>query len=265
MAEAPENPITDLRRSALISPGEFAALVEDKSRDYYVSLDWSPEFYVLQASRGFIAVATTIAASRLEVLLPQLQFSYCILPLHVDEPAPWQSVTKRSANCSYRIMINHRFVNTLNRIKEYHGARSWLTTQYMHLMTRLHEMGPIGPSHFQLCSVEVYDNCDQLVAGEIGYIVGSVFTSLSGFCVRSRSESIGKLQIISLARLLRKCGFAFLNLGQPPTGTSMVYKRELGGVDISRKEFLELWDESISRDPCDRDQFVHGNVLIDQL
>lgn len=182
-----EKPILELRRSCLSSTAAFDTLANDESRDYYVSLDWSPEFYVLQASRGFIAVATTIASSGLELLLPQLQFSYCVLRLRDKEPVNWRSVTRRSRDRSYRIRINHAFNHTIHRIREYHGEKSWLSHHYTHLMETLYNIGPVGSSNFQICSVELYDTLDILVAGEIGYIIGSVFTSLSGFSVRSRS------------------------------------------------------------------------------
>lgn len=260
----PGTEIIQIEKSDLLQDISFQNLVEDESRDYYVSLDWSPEFYVLQASRGFIAVAMTHVAG-IELLLPQLQFSYCVLPLTGPEPTQWGSVLKRSRNKSYRIRLNHDFESTLNRLQEYHSPKSWLTPKYMRLMRQLYELGPIGPNKFQICSVELYNADDELVAGEIGYIIGLVFTSLSGFCARNRSESVGKVQIISLARLLRRCGFAFLNLGQPPHGSSMAYKEELGGTEVSRQVFLDMWVKGIYELPLERNRIVTADTIIDTL
>ncbi len=58
---------------------EFMARIEDDiEHDYYVSDDWSQNFYIVQAIRGFIAVGYT-TKSGVDLLLPQMQQSYCIL------------------------------------------------------------------------------------------------------------------------------------------------------------------------------------------
>jgi Leu/Phe-tRNA-protein transferase len=257
-------PISVIRSDSLESDDRFGELVDDMSRDYYVSADCSPEFYLLQASRGLIAVATTLHGG-FEVLLPQLQFSYCILPLEGAEPQRWRSVTNRCMHKGYTVQVNRDFEGTLRCIEEYHGSRSWITPQYRTLVRELYESGHTIHDRFRMCSIEVYDGEEVLVAGEIGYVFGSVFTSLTGFCKRMRNVSVGKLQIVSLARLLRSSGFAYLNLGQPPSEGSMEYKRDLGGVEVPRQRFLSLWDEHTQHFPTHIATFLRSDCSIDEL
>ena len=77
------------------------------------------------------------------------------------------------------------------------------------------------------------------MAGEIGYRVGRVYTSLTGFFDRHDPElrNVGKLQLVLLARHLQAAGFAFWNLGQP----EMQYKRDLGARVLPRPVFLRRW------------------------
>ncbi len=78
-----------------------------------------------------------------------------------------------------------------------------------------------------------------MVAGEIGYRVGRVYTSLTGFFDRRDPElrNVGTLQLVLLARHLEASGFAFWNLGQP----EMQYKRDLGAPALPRPVFLRRW------------------------
>jgi len=117
-----------------------------------------------------------------------------------------------------------------------------------------------------MCSVELYDDEDTLVAGELGYTIGGTFTSLTGFCQRKKEKiSIGKIQILCMARILEIAGFDFLNLGQPSQKGQMVYKADLGGVEVPRAVFLDRWRTSISRRPINDHVFLNCNHAISDL
>jgi len=76
------------------------------------------------------------------------------------------------------------------------------------------------------------------LAGEIGYIIGSTYTSLSGFSIKEKQYSNwGKLQMVLLSKYLDTNNFSFWNLGHP----YMQYKLDMGAKVLSRIEFLERW------------------------
>ena len=82
-------------------------------------------------------------------------------------------------------------------------------------------------------SFELWDAQKNLLAGDVGVIVGGVYTSFSGFYVK---DGVGTIQILAMAKLLEKSGFSFLDLGQ-----FIEYKKGLGSVVIPRAEFLTAY------------------------
>jgi len=78
-------------------------------------------------------------------------------------------------------------------------------------------------------SIEIWQG-DQLVGGELGYVVGSIYTSLTG---AKTVDSAGSVQLSALGSLLINCGFKIWDLGM-----QMTYKTNLGGHSIPRKEWL---------------------------
>lgn len=74
------------------------------------------------------------------------------------------------------------------------------------------------------------------LAGEIGFSIGNVYTSLSGWTGRRTADSFGTAQLVLLGRWLQKKGCKFWSLGHP----EMDYKRVLGHRVYPRRDFLAL-------------------------
>lgn len=71
-----------------VSTTESVKLIwADLQRNYYMSIDWSDEFYINCAYHGFISVAQPAPSPKyLPLLVPEIQKEYCILDfgeLHV--------------------------------------------------------------------------------------------------------------------------------------------------------------------------------------
>jgi Leu/Phe-tRNA-protein transferase len=99
----------------------------------------------------------------------------------------------------------------------------------------------------RLHSIEIWQD-GKLVAGELGYSVGSIYTSQTGFYTVSGS---GSVQLLALGKLLRRRGCTLWDFGMV-----MEYKTDMGATAMPRAE----WRKTI------RQAAASGAVLqLDQL
>ena len=202
----------------------------DMRKNYYWSEDFSPEYYIAQAKAGFIAV-TDLYEGR-ELLLPEIQFSYAIL--HFDSLHISRKVKKILTSKNAKLHISTDITPVVEQIQRYH-RHCWLTPRYHTMLKATQTLN----ENFQMISAYIEEN-GKLISGEIGYIIGNTYTSLSGFSSREKDyRNYGTLQLVLLGRFLQENGFSFWNLGQ----TYMPYKQALGAKTYDRKQFLELWYE----------------------
>ncbi len=199
--------------------------------NYYLSDDFSKEFYILLAKTGFIS--TSIFIDNLFYLLPEIQFEYAILDfdnLHINK-----RVKKLINQNNFEFLINKDINKNLEKLNDYHKD-NWLTNKYKDLIVNLYKN---PDNNFSILSIELYDkNSKELIAGEIGYKINSTYTSLSGFSSKDENyKNWGKLQMVLLALYLEKNNFSFWNLGHP----YMQYKFDLGAKLYSREDFLKRW------------------------
>lgn len=166
--------------------------------NYYLSDDFSKEFYILLAKTGFIS--TSIFIDNLFYLLPEIQFEYAILDfdnLHINK-----RVKKLINQNNFEFLINKDINKNLEKLNDYHKD-NWLTNKYKDLIVNLYKN---PDNNFSILSIELYDkNSKELIAGEIGYKINSTYTSLSGFSSKDENyKNWGKLQMVLLAFYLEK-------------------------------------------------------------
>ncbi|MEA1892444.1 MAG: hypothetical protein U9N33_07005 [Campylobacterota bacterium] len=211
---------------------------KDMSNSYYWSDDWSEEFYIELAQAGFIS--TSYDTKDGLVLLPELQYDYGILDfkeLHVSK-----KVRNLLRDDSYRFCINTRFDEVVEKISMQHRY-NWLKGEYTQLIKKLY-LNNTRQRNFKIISVEIISKeTDSVISGELGYIIGKTYTSLSGFSSREKKyNNYGTLQLVLLARYLEQNSFCFWNLGHP----HMEYKQKLGSKTYPRDQFLKRWNEASS-------------------
>ncbi len=237
--------ILPVRLGDLSNPERLAQIAQEPKRTHYWSDCWEPEFYIALAEAGFISTAVPLDDPPF-LLLPELQESYAVLDwenLRID-----RSVARLLENSSVRASITFGFADKVAPVLDHLVAshnRCWIHPPYRNLLNQLE--GFVHP-RFRLRAVEVRENSSgTLVAGELGYTLGSTYTSLSGFFRRDerRWNNYGKLQLVMLAGALRDAGYAFWNLGHP----HMAYKTALGARILPRREFLNRWRVAIAEVP----------------
>jgi len=213
----------DLRNPLLLQ-----ARYADMGEDYYWSEDFSAEFYLAQAQAGFIAV--TERHKGRELLLPELQRSYAVLDfddLHVSRHV--RRVIRRDAPVLH---VGLSLRTAASHIQRYH-KHSWLSARYLETLEAINACN----NGMHVLSVLLYHQ-GEINAGEIGYILGRTYTSLSGFSSRHPDRRHhGTTQLVLLGQWLKRHHFDLWNLGQP----YMPYKFALGAKEYSRHAFLRRW------------------------
>jgi len=197
-------------------------------KNYYWSDDFSPQYYIAQAKAGFIAVTDQYKDQ--ELLLPEIQFTYAVLDfedLHISK-----KVKRLLAKKELQLEITHELEEVAAHINASH-KNCWLSPAYLKMLNATKGID----ENFDLISIGIRAD-DVLVAGEIGYVIGEIYTSLSGFSSQEKCyKNYGTAQLVLLAKYLQASGFAFWNLGQP----YMSYKLALGAKIYERKAFLTRW------------------------
>ncbi len=197
-------------------------------QNYYWSEDFSPKFYIAQAQAGFIAVTDTYEGK--ELLLPEIQFSYAVL--HFENLHTSTKVRKLLRKKQLQLKISTDISPVIKKIRSHH-KRCWLTPRYEAMLLQTQKMH----EDFHLIESHIEED-GAYIAGEIGYIIGDTYTSLSGFSSREKHyRNYGTAQLVLLAHYLKENGFAFWNLGQ----SYMPYKFALGSRVYERRKFLNLW------------------------
>jgi len=161
-------------------------------------------------------------------------------PLHISK-----STRKKSKR--FLVTLNQAWDAVIAGCHEQHGDKCWLyppLVQVLEAMYRVEHTPALilqdnrndHRSNPQVCPVRLYSvevwnvATGHLAGGELGYTVGSIYTSLTGF---AREDSAGSVQLAALGRLLQARGFSLWDLGM-----EMDYKRTLGCQLMPRADFV---------------------------
>ncbi|MBU0935737.1 MAG: hypothetical protein KKC64_08960 [Spirochaetes bacterium] len=226
------------------------------------ALDWPGEFILspelsavmvcAATQAGFMpmsAVFTVAEGVERAFFTPKLHTLRCLLSpgqVHVSRTARRQAAV-------YTMSLDRDFPAVLQHCIAVHG-QGWLTPDLCSVFLQLqqHQQLPrqfddgmfagdspaIADRVLQLVSVELWKDAE-LAAGELGYRIGSVYTSLSGFYL---VPGAGTVQLTLLGGLLANAGCRLWDLGMP-----MAYKQNLGGSLLPRREYLPLLQEAYAR------------------
>ncbi|KAJ9441471.1 Leu/Phe-tRNA protein transferase [Diplonema papillatum] len=216
---------------------QWAWVCKDTSRHYYFTDDWNVEFYALLCHRGFITSAFA------HVLVPELQTQYAVLDFK-DVHLP-KNAAKRCRQKQYRLLVDARETEVFNGVEKRH-KRNWMSRRYWALLKAAWGgvKVPLADSTFQPHTFALVDkDTDEVIAGEVGYTIGKVYTSLTGFCGGAAHPSAGLIQIAASVRYLETCGVKFISLGHVPHADgSMKYKADIGCKVLPRADFLRLFE-----------------------
>ncbi|MCL2138060.1 MAG: leucyl/phenylalanyl-tRNA--protein transferase family protein [Treponema sp.] len=208
-------------------------LVTSYAEEFCVALDFDEDFIIQMMEAGFLIMSAEFKEPGVEekapfyLLLPKLHLTRSTLffsDLHIKK-----SIIRFLPR--YELHVDRDFDCILDACVETHGS-DWLTPPLVEMLKRLHRKKGIRTKPV---SFGVYRD-GELKAGEIGIVMGRVYTSYSGYC---RENNAGTVQMILMAQWLSETGFAFLDFGMP-----LDYKTNLGARNIDPPSFVELFRSS---------------------
>jgi len=187
---------------------------------------WDARFNARLAWEGFFTITARTGPGRRTEPLPELQPFYGVLTWDNFESSRLVKATLRRLGVgrqSYRLSNCADSERTWRCVDEYHSERhssNWLTRQYFEMMQEAHNDETVN---FSLHCIELSladDEDDETsrdgepcigsspIAGEIGFSIGSVYTSLTGWTGERTSTSVGTAQLVLLGRWLQRKGYS---------------------------------------------------------
>lgn len=202
--------------------------------NYYAYEYFSPTMYIKLAKAGFISTTATLNNNK-TYLLPEIQFEYAVLyfeNLHISK-----KVKKLIQKNDFIFVKNKNLNLVIDNINTFHKD-SWITKEYKDMLLDIFSN---KHDNFELLSFELYSkDGSTLIAAEIGYKIGNVYTSLTGFFRKTKEyNNYGKLQLVLLSKYLEKNHYEFWNLGH----ACLQYKLDLGSIILKREDFLVQWQK----------------------
>ena len=198
--------------------------------EFCIAMSFDVGFICRLMQAGFLVMSTRIALEDNEndsftILLPKHHLARSVLffpDLHIKKNI-------RRFLSHYELRVDSDFDTILDQCVAIHGD-GWLTPPLVRViktMRQQNQLARVKPISFGLYRE------GQLKAGEIGIVVGGVYTSYTGF---HEENNAGTVQMIRMAQWLCESDFGFLDFGMP-----LDYKTALGAKNISIRHFVDIF------------------------
>jgi len=188
---------------------------------------FEPAFVSALMARGFLTMSQR--AGERYALLPKLHRERC--GLRFEDRHTSKSVRRHSKK--FAVTCDAAFEDVVRGVRRQHGDECWFYPPLVAAFRAIRK-NPPHPS-VAMHTFECWLG-DDLVAGEVGYAVGDVYTSLSGF---STFPCAGSVQCAATAAWLQVSGFSLWDLGM-----ELPYKLAMGAKPIPRLQFLHAVDRA---------------------
>lgn len=144
----------------------------------------------------------------------------------------------RKKAAQFRISVNEAFADVVSSIQTHtftaEPGDCWLNDEFVAMYTAVNRLPDALRKGVKFHSVELWHIASgKLAAGEIGYTVGAIYSSCSGFALKKEFAGAGTLQLAALGKLLERSGFRLWDLGM-----GLEYKKELGATLESRAAWI---------------------------
>ena len=158
---------------------------------------------------GFFTITSPVAKD-FYVLLPKIHHKRCLLT--VESFKVKRTVKKRSKK--YELTIDKCFQRVCGKVVEQFG-HNWLCPPLIKVLFDIHQNNGRNFQDITVHSVELWKG-NRLVAGELGVIIGTIYTSLTGFKLGDE-PGCGSVQLYSLFSHLFTKSIDLIDLGELPS------------------------------------------------
>ena len=152
--------------------------------------------------------------------------------IKLDEFNISRSLKKFINKKKFSISINDNFKEVIEKCALPNKKRetTWINKQIIDSYVQLYEDGLAS-------SIECYDD-DTLVGGLYGVHIGKLFFGESMFSIKTNAS---KVSLVYLAAHLKQGGYSIID-----TQFLTNHLKQFGGIEIKKKEYLELLNENIN-------------------
>lgn len=225
-----DKPFIDYKLDSIV---DYTRAFLAQPQGYGWSLDFCPNFFCELAYEGFLSTALEIPLGSdvmLQVMLPWIDPKRNSLDFNDTHIS--RQVQKRAKR--YTMTVDTAYDEVMLGCIWQHGE-GWLYRGLRWTLRTLFKNGYTGSRdiHVGVHSFELWDSDGRLVAGDLGYTVGGVYTSMTGFRLQC-SQGAGEVQLVLTSALLQKMGYSWWDLGMV-----MKYKARLGARVITRAAFID--------------------------
>lgn len=232
-------------------PKELQSVVFHFDGDFWVCTLFEPEICRRLMYCGFLPIATREGLRY--YLLPKLHEHRCIIHLKDQNRTLHVSRNVRKKSKSWILKVNTAFDQVVQGCIDQHGE-AWLYPPMVEMLKNMRSV----ENDIRVVSVELVHGVSGILgAGELGYVVGSVYTSLTGFTTQNGA---GSIQLAALGKLLSNLGYDIWDLGM-----GMDYKYNMGAFDLPRHTFVQRLSEfrDVRRPPLKVSNGVSARNIID--
>ena len=204
---------------------EVPHLLKVLNTEYCYSEVFDENIIDLACYNAYFPMSDKIAADKWALIL-RLHKERCIIDFSNFKVS--KKIKKLASK--YTLTFNKDFDKCIEMINNRYDD-SWLSKPLINCFKTMRD----SPNKYstQFCSFELWDNDETLVAGEVGFIVGSCYSSLSGFHTISNT---GHIQLYLSSIFLKDNGFSFWDMGM-----ELDYKIKLGGKVLNEFDFFDKY------------------------
>lgn len=213
----------------IVSYDDLLRVIPTNPTEFSLAPSFNPELIGRVTKEGFFPMTIDFGVP---VFAIKLHHQRCI----AKPPGKFhKSIRKRAKKFS--VSVNTCWERVVELIRSKHG-HCWLVPQLADSLQYIMNHEEEFP-HMRMLTWEVWaGESDELVAVELGYVVGSVYTSMTGAYEEAYSGA-GMVQLAVTGQYLKRNQFDYWDFGM-----SMNYKEDIGGYCVPRKEWLNIVKET---------------------